>query len=112
MAQCGCGEASYSGEGTENWWFVHGWGVHGMGRPLFCPRCADRLNADGTVTPTHEWIAEELALRQQICESRSHAAVMRFRAYYAADNGYLMAANALRMNLGAEDPAAERWESA
>ena len=86
--------------------------------PRYCSRTADRLNADGTVTPWHEWTAEKLAIRQQVCEERRCAVPAeevyhrsaQYRTYAAADDGYLMAAKALRHNMGAEDPADEKWE--
>lgn len=69
--KCGCGlcELSHSvrdhtsawhtkreASGNERWERLE----HGDSDAAYCPKCADRLNSDGTVTPRDGWIAELL----------------------------------------------------
>ena len=97
--------------GPGTWWQI---GKGGMflraidGSPVFCPfECRDRLNANGTTTPRHIWMAEELEERAFQCEDRvtNH---LRGGVNDLATVDYRLAAFALRRDLGAVEPAEEQ----
>jgi hypothetical protein len=89
---------------------------------LYCPWCADRLNPDGTVTPRHLWMADELDARIDVLYERltcpDYATAdrtwdgrcERCETHFRAQNTFVLAAACLRHNLGAEDPAEESTE--